>query len=101
MAALWEYQETEVEGVHLALALAYHGLLRIPTRAETSDMTPRKYSVTSKNKLFILILYPSVPLPQISTCFESIDHYLAIYPSIREDGCERSFAVCLLCHFVQ
>jgi hypothetical protein len=36
------YQETEVEGVHLALALAYHGLLRIPTRAETSDMTPRR-----------------------------------------------------------
>lgn len=44
MAALWEYQETEVEGVHLALALAYHGLLRIPTRAETSDLTPRTYS---------------------------------------------------------
>ena len=38
-AALWEYQETEVEGVHLALVLAYHGLLCIPTRTETS-MTP-------------------------------------------------------------
>ena len=66
MAALWEYQETEVEAVHLALALAYHGLLRIPTRAETSDMTPRKYSVASKTNysfsLFILVsLSPKSP----------------------------------------
>jgi nuclear pore complex protein Nup93 len=41
VAALWEHQETEVEAVHLAIALAYHGLLRAPTRAETSEMTPR------------------------------------------------------------
>ena len=40
MAALWEYQETDAEGVRLALALVYHSLLRIrvPIRAETSDM---------------------------------------------------------------
>jgi len=25
----------------MAIALAYHGLLRVPSRAETSDMTPR------------------------------------------------------------
>ena len=42
VAALWEQPETEVEAVHLAIALAYHGLLRQPSRAETSDMTPRK-----------------------------------------------------------
>ncbi|TFK99639.1 nucleoporin-interacting protein NIC96 [Pterulicium gracile] len=40
VAALWEYQETEVEAVHLGIALAYHGLLRLSSRAETSDMTP-------------------------------------------------------------
>lgn len=42
VAALWQHQETEIEAVHLAIALAYHGLLRVPSRAETSDMTPRK-----------------------------------------------------------
>jgi hypothetical protein len=40
VAALWEQPETEIEAVHLAIALAYHGLLRVPSRAETSDMTP-------------------------------------------------------------
>ena len=40
VAALWENPETEIDAVHLAIALAYHGLLRAPTRAETSDMTP-------------------------------------------------------------
>jgi len=44
VAALWEQPETEVEAVHLAIALAYHGLLRQPSRTETSDMTPRKTS---------------------------------------------------------
>lgn len=42
VTALWEHQETEIEAVHLAIALAYHGLLRVPSRAETSDMTPRE-----------------------------------------------------------
>ncbi|KAJ7590534.1 nucleoporin-interacting protein NIC96 [Mycena floridula] len=40
VSSLWEHQDTEVEAVHLAVALAYHGLLRVPSRAETSDMTP-------------------------------------------------------------
>ncbi|KAH8101571.1 nucleoporin-interacting protein NIC96 [Cristinia sonorae] len=40
VAALWDHHETEVEAVHLAIALAYHGLLRVSSRAETSDMTP-------------------------------------------------------------
>ncbi len=28
VAALWEHPETDVEALHLAVALAYHGLLR-------------------------------------------------------------------------
>ncbi|PFH50708.1 hypothetical protein AMATHDRAFT_144459 [Amanita thiersii Skay4041] len=40
VSSLWEHQDTEIEAVHLAIALAYHGLLRVPSRAETSDMTP-------------------------------------------------------------
>ncbi|EPS98068.1 hypothetical protein FOMPIDRAFT_1051823 [Fomitopsis schrenkii] len=47
VAALWEHQETEVEAVHLAIALAYHGLLRVPSRAETSEMTPLSLSPNS------------------------------------------------------
>ncbi|KAG6840177.1 hypothetical protein C0991_008407 [Blastosporella zonata] len=47
VAALWEHQETEVEAVHLAIGLAYHGLLRVPSRAETSDMTPLSLSPAS------------------------------------------------------
>lgn len=46
-ASLWEHPETEVEGIHLAIALAYHGLLRVPSRAETSDMTPLTLSPSS------------------------------------------------------
>ncbi|KAI6153159.1 nucleoporin-interacting protein NIC96 [Pisolithus tinctorius] len=40
VAVLWEHPETEVEAIHLAIALAYHGLLRVPPRAETSDLSP-------------------------------------------------------------
>ena len=47
VSALWEHQETEVEAVHLAIGLAYHGLLRVPSRAETSDMTPRRSRIKS------------------------------------------------------
>ena len=42
VAALWEHPETDVEALHLAVALAYHGLLRAPSRNESSDITPRK-----------------------------------------------------------
>lgn len=45
MAALWEHPETEIEAVHLAIALAYHGLLRVPSRAETSDISPCTYAL--------------------------------------------------------
>lgn len=40
VATLWERSETEIEAVHLAIALAYHGLLRVPSRAETSELGP-------------------------------------------------------------
>ncbi|KAG5636549.1 hypothetical protein H0H81_007679 [Sphagnurus paluster] len=56
VAALWEHQETEVEAVHLAIALAYHGLLRVPSRAETSDMTPLSLSPASPPALSISTL---------------------------------------------
>ncbi|KAF9456680.1 nucleoporin-interacting protein NIC96 [Collybia nuda] len=56
VAALWEHQDTEVEAVHLAIALAYHGLLRVPPRAETSDMTPLSLSPVSPPALSISTL---------------------------------------------
>ncbi|KAL0950483.1 hypothetical protein HGRIS_007295 [Hohenbuehelia grisea] len=56
VAALWEHQETEVEAVHLAIALAYHGLLRVPSRAETSDMTPLSLSPASPPALSLSTL---------------------------------------------
>lgn len=42
VAALDEHPETKVEAVHLAIALAYHGLLRIPSRGEASDYDIRE-----------------------------------------------------------
>ncbi|KAF9542861.1 nucleoporin-interacting protein NIC96 [Agrocybe pediades] len=56
VAALWEHQETEVEAVHLAIALAYHGLLRVASRAESSDMTPLSLSPTSPPALSLSTL---------------------------------------------
>ncbi|KAL1685920.1 Nup93/Nic96-domain-containing protein [Schizophyllum commune] len=40
VAALLGHPDTEVDGVHIAIALAYHGLLRVPSRAEASDIAP-------------------------------------------------------------
>ncbi|KAI0747814.1 nucleoporin-interacting protein NIC96 [Daedaleopsis nitida] len=56
VAALWDHHETEVEAVHLAIALAYHGLLRVPSRAETSDVTPLTLSPTSPPALSLSTL---------------------------------------------
>ncbi|KAH0590136.1 hypothetical protein H2248_000313 [Termitomyces sp. 'cryptogamus'] len=56
VAALWEHQETEVEAVHLAIGLAYHGLLRVPSRAETSDLTPLSLSPASPPALSLSTL---------------------------------------------
>ena len=69
MAALWEHQETEIEAVHLAVALAYHGLLRVPSRAETSDMTPCEYLRTGLSHRYsdcILVSLPPVGPPALS-----------------------------------
>ncbi|KAI0693757.1 nucleoporin-interacting protein NIC96 [Cerioporus squamosus] len=56
VAALWDHHETEVEAVHLAIALAYHGLLRVPSRAETSDVTPLTLSAVSPPALSLSTL---------------------------------------------
>ncbi|KAM5530437.1 hypothetical protein V8D89_015912 [Ganoderma adspersum] len=56
VAALWDHHETEVEAVHLAIALAYHGLLRVPSRAETSDVTPLTLSPASPPALSLSTL---------------------------------------------
>jgi len=56
VAALWDHPETEIEAVHLAIALAYHGLLRIPSRAETSDVTPLSLSPASPPALSLSTL---------------------------------------------
>ncbi|GBE78687.1 nucleoporin-interacting protein NIC96 [Sparassis latifolia] len=56
VAALWDHQETEIEAVHLAIALAYHGLLRVPSRAETSDVTPLSLSPLSPPALSLSTL---------------------------------------------
>ena len=67
VAALGEHLETEIEAVHLAIALAYHGLLRAPSRAESSDITPRECRVDSTccsvlNTLGLLVsLSSSIP----------------------------------------
>ncbi|KAH7100231.1 nucleoporin-interacting protein NIC96 [Auriculariales sp. MPI-PUGE-AT-0066] len=37
VAALNDKPDTQVEAMHLAIALTYHGLLRVPERAEASD----------------------------------------------------------------
>ncbi|KAF8497062.1 nucleoporin-interacting protein NIC96 [Russula emetica] len=44
VATLGDHLETEIEAVHLAIALAYYGLLRAPSRAESSDITPLSLS---------------------------------------------------------
>ncbi|KAH8822758.1 nucleoporin-interacting protein NIC96 [Flagelloscypha sp. PMI_526] len=40
VAALWSNPSTQVEAVHLGIALAYHGLLCVPLKAEVSELTP-------------------------------------------------------------
>ncbi|KAF8323007.1 nucleoporin-interacting protein NIC96 [Cantharellus anzutake] len=38
VAALYEIPELQVEAVHLAISLSYYGLLRVPSKAESSDV---------------------------------------------------------------
>ena len=67
VSALWAHQESEVEAVHLAVALAYHGLLRVPSRVETSDMTPRMFVSGSYGRYWIrsIVTLPSASPPAL------------------------------------
>lgn len=47
VAALYSNPEFHVEAVHLAVALAYYGLLRVPLRSEASEVEIRKSLMTS------------------------------------------------------
>ncbi|KAG9050577.1 hypothetical protein FS837_004435 [Tulasnella sp. UAMH 9824] len=38
VAALYEHPELQVEAIHLAISLAYYGLLRVPARQEMTDV---------------------------------------------------------------
>lgn len=58
--------ETEIEAVHLAIALAYYGLLRAPSRAESSDITPCEWR--SRMKFKLSQNYPSVTFSFLSAC---------------------------------
>lgn len=99
VAALWEHQETEVEAVHLAIALAYHGLLRVPARAETSDLTPCTY-VLGPGRSF-LIVSASVASTIRSARSWSFRYHLEVYQAVRQDGRKGGVAVCLLCLLVR
>ncbi len=44
VAALYDIPELQVEAVHLAVALSYYGLLRVPIKAESSDVEIRECS---------------------------------------------------------
>lgn len=97
VAALWEDQETEIEAVHLAIALAYHGLLRVPPRAETSELTPCMSMSLSLNCRDLKVLIFSVTTSFVATCFEHFHNNMALYETICQNGCQGGIAICLLC----
>lgn len=35
---MYEHPELQVEAIHLAISLAYYGLLRVPARQEMTDV---------------------------------------------------------------
>ena len=49
--------EFQVDAIHLAIALAYYGLLRVPSRAESSDVDIRKYLLSYLLVLFLIALF--------------------------------------------
>lgn len=85
MAALWEHPETETEAVHLAIALAYHGLLRVPSRAETSDMTPSM--IPSVFFVCLIHLDQSFPVSPVSACAQLAYLNMALRTTVRENRC--------------
>ncbi|KZS90373.1 nucleoporin-interacting protein NIC96 [Sistotremastrum niveocremeum HHB9708] len=56
VAAMYEHSELQVEAVHLAIALAYYGLLRVPSKAEASDVDIFTQSPDSKPALNLSLL---------------------------------------------
>lgn len=96
VAALWEHQDTEVEAVHLAIALAYHGLLRVPTRAETSDMTPCTFVRSAVIYHIDLTEYVSITIARFTTSSQSVNSDLALCATVRQDGCERGTPIRIL-----
>lgn len=93
VAALWEQPETEVEAVHLAIALAYHGLLRQPSRSETSDMTPRK---ASPHLLDGYSIMGSLVASKWRPCSKPLHDNLALCSPVCQDGRQGGSAVRLL-----
>lgn len=96
VAALWERPETEIEAVHLAIALAYHGLLRVPSRAETSELGPRMSSHILNIRQLFKNHADSVLVASQPTCLEPFHTDLALCPPVCENGRERSAPIRLL-----
>lgn len=94
VAALWEHQDTEIEAVHFAIALAYHGLLRVPSRAETSDMTPR--TCPFGFDLIWLICLESVFVSCFTASAEYSNDCMALCEAVREDGRQGSASIRVL-----
>ena len=95
VSALWEHQESEVEAVHLAVALAYHGLLRVPSRAETSDLTPCML-VNGSFIRTLLNTFNSNSIVCITSRTQAVNPDLAVHSPICKNGCKRGASVCLL-----
>lgn len=49
VTALYEVPELQVDAVHFAIALAYYGLLRVPSKAESSDVDISKLRISIIN----------------------------------------------------
>jgi len=58
---MYEIPELQVDSVHFAIALAYYGLLRVPSKSESSDVDISAYNLTSlMNSLTKMILVVSI-----------------------------------------
>ena len=96
VATLWERPGTEIEAVHLAIALAYHGLLRVPSRAETSELGPRMSFHLSCIERLLSSFVDSDLVPSRSARLEPFHTNVALRPPVCENGRERSTPIRLL-----
>lgn len=55
VASLWDHPDTQVEAVHLAIALAYHGLLRVSSKAETTELGVCKFLINYLSRIVLKI----------------------------------------------